>query len=115
MQRKLRYLAGRMELSSSLSRGWSKLAPVTLVALLQRDTQWGGGGSGGAGEVKWRSDVGNGKKGGKKEAARAAGERRIDEGRRKRPTYIFSSLSFSSVRGTYYASRSNRGGGPLNA
>lgn len=84
-----------MELSSSLSRGWSKLAPVTLVALLQRDTQWGG--SGDAEEVKWRSDVGNGKRGEKKEVARAAGERRIGEGRRKRPTYIFSSLSFSSV------------------
>lgn len=58
-----------MELSSSLSRGWSKLAPVTLVALLQRDTQWeeeeeeeGEG----AGEVKWRNDVGNGKRGEKK-------------------------------------------------
>lgn len=58
-----------------LSRGWSKLAPVTLVALLQRDTQWGRAG-GGAGEVKWRSDVGNGKRGGgKKEAARERQEK----------------------------------------
>lgn len=62
-----------MELSSSLSRGWSKLAPVTLVALLQRDTQWEEEGEG-AGEVKWRNDVGNGKRG--KKRGRASGKRK---------------------------------------
>lgn len=55
MQQKLEYLK-RWVLSGSLSHGWSKLAPVTLVALLQRDTQWEDRSN--AGEIKWRSDVG---------------------------------------------------------
>lgn len=83
-----------MELSSSLSRGWSKLAPVTLVALLQRDTTMGGD----AGEVKWRNDVGDGEKEEeKKEAARAAGERRIGEGRR-REDHLYFLFSFFFIR-----------------